>query len=122
MASSVAQYRRKTGFLNGMIAWFKAIAIGAIVIGALGIAILVVFAMMDGNPVRIFEVLMMPKFWGYIIGIPAAVMIYYLPYFIEIRKTFGDDTLTGSILANTFLGWFPIFWLVMLVLAITKDD
>ena len=121
MNAALAEYRRKTGFLNGTVAWFKCIAIGAIATGTLAIAFVVVAAMMNGIPERIFAVLMMPKFWGYIIGIPLAAMIYYLPYFIETRKTFGNEPLTGSILANTFLGWLPIFWFIMLMLAIFKN-
>ena len=121
MNAALAEYRRKTGFLNGMVAWFKCVAIGALIIGALAVAFVVVAALMNGIPERIIAVLTMPKFWGYIIGIPLGLLIYYLPYFIETRVSRTSDGMTLGLIMNTLLGWFPVFWFIMLMLAIFKN-
>lgn len=121
MNAALAEYRRKTGFLNGTVAWFKCITIGALIVGTLAVAFVVVAALMNGIPERIIAVLTMPKFWGYIIGIPLGLMIYYLPYFIETRVSRTSDGMTMGFIMNTLLGWFPVFWFVMLMLAIFKN-
>ncbi|WP_448670450.1 hypothetical protein [Pseudoxanthomonas mexicana] len=121
MNATYDAYKQKSGFLNGLAAWFKCIAIGVAVLTVLFIALLVAAWFFNGTPERALQILMDPSAWAYIVGIPVAAMIYFLPFFIEMRVSRSSDGLTMGLLMNILFGWFPVFWFIMLMLAIFKN-
>lgn len=128
MNAAYGTYKRTGGFINGTIAWFKCIAIGVGVIGGFmvlmaGAAVLFGSSSASGLD-RVSEVsqhFLDPKTLAMIFGIPVGLMVYYLPWFIDVRKSYSGDGLVMGFICNTLFGWFPPFYMIMMALAITKN-
>lgn len=117
---SAIAYKRRGGFVSGLAAWLK-IVVGAILVMGLGwIALSVLAGSMKGFDRGVY-VLMDAKIWAYIIGLPLVAMIYYLPWFIDVRKSNTGDGLVMGFICNTLFGWFPPFYMVLMALAIMKN-
>ena len=122
MNAAYAPYKHKGGFLNGVAAWFKCVAIGSGIMALLAFGVLVAgFFFGNATVENALNYATEPKVWGYVMGIPLAAMIYFLPFFIETRVSRNSDGMTLGLIMNVLLGWFPVFWFIMLMLAIFKN-
>ena len=122
MNAAYAPYKHKGGFLNGVAAWFKCVMIGWAVLAILLYAVLMVgWIFGNGTSQDAIDLIAEPNVWGFVLGVPVAVMIYFLPFFIETRVSRNSEGMTLGLIMNVLLGWFPVFWFIMLMLAIFKN-
>ena len=121
MNAAYGTYRQTGGFIRGAVAWFKCIAIASGVMAVLWAGMCLIAMAISPNPGHAMQSLTDKETWAFILGVPLVAMIYYLPWFVDLRVSRTGDGLVMGFFMNTLFGWFPVFWFIMLMLAIFKN-